>query len=454
MQNGRKNAWNDIAKEQKAEIFSFCDEYKDYITECKTEWEAFDYCETVLKDSGFVYIEDVYAQKKQLTQGDKVYAKNRKRGLCACVIGKNGVKNGLRILAAHIDSPNVYMRHNPLFEEPGVVCAKTYSRGSIKEYQWVTIPLAMHANIIMPDNSVKNIVVGEKDDDPIFYADDLSMHLSSEQLKKSMNEGIKGEDLNIILGSIPDSKQNSQKSYLLDLIKEKYGVTERQFYNAEVYFTPAFKARDVGFDRSMIAAYGQDDRVCVYAALNALIDTSCPQNTAVIMLQDKEEVGNFGNTSASSHFYNEFLKDIYELTVSDFNRHDYATMQRLTKVINGDVTTLIQPIDHSMMDVENSAILGGGTCIDKYISGALYDYLGRLTNLLDDNGVAWQYSSCSKSIARTGSSTCNSFHMQNMDVVNMGPGLYAMHGFYELVSKVDLYMTYKAYKAFIGKEGF
>lgn len=201
MQNGRKNAWSDITAEQKAKVFSFCDEYKDYITECKTEWEAFDFSEKSLKDIGFVNIEDIYSQKKQLRQGDKVYATNRRRGLCACIVGKNGVKNGLRIVAAHIDSPNVYMRHNPLFEEPGVVCAKTYSRGSIKEYQWVTIPLAIHANIIMPDNSVKSIIVGEKDDEPVFYADDLSLHLSAEQLKKAMNEGIKGENCNIWLKS-------------------------------------------------------------------------------------------------------------------------------------------------------------------------------------------------------------------------------------------------------------
>ena len=451
MQNGRENAWNTITTEQKKEVFIFSDDYKEFISQCKTEWEAVDYFQKALKKNGFVNIDEVFAGKKELSAGDKVFATCRGRALCACIVGKTGVRNGFRIVAAHTDSPNVFMRQNAFFEEPGVVCAKTFSRGGIKQFQWTTVPLAIHANVVMPDNSIKSITIGEKEEDPVFYIDDLSLHLSAEELSKTMREGIKGENLNVILGSIPMSGKDGQKLYLLHLLQNEYGLTEREFYGAEVYFVPAMKARDVGLDRSMIAAYGQDDRICTYLAFRALLDEPAPENTAVIMLQDKEETGNFGNTSASSSFFADFLKDLYESITKGFDRHQYMLTQSRSKVMNGDVTTLLQPMDYSMLDAQNSGILGGGTCMDKYICGAVFDYVGYLTNLLDKNGIAWQFSVSSKSVAHGGSSTSNSFLIQNMDVLNMGPGLYAMHSCYELVSKIDLFMTYRAYRCFMGE---
>lgn len=452
MENGRENAWNTITLAEREEVFTFADGYKDFITQCKTEWEAAAYFKKELQKNGFVDLEEIVAAKKKLAAGDRVFRTNRGRSICASVIGKNGVQNGFSIVAAHTDSPNVFMRQNAFFEEPGVVCAKTFSRGGIKEYQWATTPLAIHANIVMPDNSIRTIVIGEKEEDPILYIDDLSMHLSAEELSKTMREGIKGENLNVIMGSIPLSGKDGQKAYLLDLLQKEYGLTERQFYGAEIYFVPAMKARDAGLDRSMIAAYGQDDRVCTYLAFQALLDGPVPENTAVIMLQDKEETGNFGNTSASSSFFADFLKDLYELITSGFDRHRYTAVQSLSKVLNGDVTTLLQPMDYSMLDVLNSGILGGGACMDKYICGALYDYVGYVTNLLDKNNVAWQFSVSSKSKAHGGSSTSNSFLIQNMDVLNLGPGIYSMHSCYELLSKIDLFMSYKAYNCFLHQD--
>ncbi len=443
-----KSAWLRMSEEETRAAFDFAQEYKRYISACKTEWEAASYIIGRLSENGFTQVSDLYSARRQAKPGDRIYAVNRDRAVCAAVIGREPPEQaGYHIVASHLDSPVVYLRPDPLTDLPGVAVARTFSRGGTKPFQWPVTPLALHGKLIRPDGSVQELVVGEDEDDPVFYIDDLSAHLSAGQYEKTLREGVKPDHLDVILSSLP-AADGKARPRLVELLSEKYGISERSLAGAEIYVVPASKARDVGFDRALVAAYGQDDRLCAYASLMALLNAAPAEHTAVCMFQDKEELGSIGNTSASSDFFPGFLSDLYELQTGGCDRYGFKSALSASKVLNGDVTTLLEPPDRSMLDERNNAPIGCGGILAKYISNTLFDYTGRVMNLFDRHGVVWQANTSTLDRPAIGGSVAQSFNERNMDVINFGPGLFAMHSTWELVSKADLYMTYRGYRVF------
>lgn len=423
----------------------FGEGYKAYITSCKTEWEAASYVTDALRKQGFISVEELRKTGKTAGPGAKVYAVNRDRSVCAAVLGSRPVEDGARVVAAHIDSPLLFLRPSPFFEKCGFALASTYSRGGIKTYQWPQIPLALHGKLVLKDGSVKELVYGECAEEPAFYIDDLAAHLSAEQRKKPLGEAVTGSQLSVILAS---QQEGEGENYLEELLQQHLGVSREDFQYGEIYAVPALPARDVGLDRAHIAAYGQDDRICAYAALEALLSADVSGKTAVAMFQDREEIGSLGNTAAASCFYADFLTDLLELSTGESNRAAASALLSHTQVINGDVTFLREPMDDTLMEPQNNSISGGGTSVACYMSNTLPQYRSRFMRMLDRHQVLWQLSTEHSDRVQFGSSVAQSFHRENMDTVSAGPGLNGMHGVYELVHKTDLYHTYLAYRAF------
>ncbi len=442
-----KSAWLRISDKEKKDIFKFAEDYKTWIDSAKTEREAVQECVKELHAAGFVPLIECGALKP----GDRVFDVIKGKSLVAAVVGRKNMRDGVRVIAPHLDSPRIALKPAPFYEEADQVLGQTYYRGGIKMYQWVSIPLAIHGIISDKDGNHIPIVFGEDDSEPAFYITDLAAHLSAEQSKKSMKEGVTAENLNVTLGSIPlkDCEgENAVKFNMLRILKEKYGITERDFAGAEIHIVPKTRATDIGFDRGMIAAFGHDDRICGYETLRALKDMDQPETTAVGVFVDREEIGSVGNTGARSRVFRNRIAELFEKVNGEYSEIDFIRLLEKSTALSADVTDLMNPMDSSLYDKDNSGFAGRGVCLDRFMSSSNFEFTEWLIRVLDSREVPWQMTMLGKERVQFCGSVAYSFAHMGMEVINMGPGIFAMHSPWELVSKLDLYMGYKGYKAF------
>ncbi len=429
---------------------AFSEGYKDFMNIAKTERESVDYTVREAEKHGFVPFDAATSYQP----GDKVYYNNRGKSICLAVIGKEGCKNGVRILAAHIDSPRLDLKPIPLFEANEIAMLKTHYYGGVKKYQWTSIPLSMHGKIVKCDGTEITINIGEKEGDPQFCITDLLPHLGKDQYAKKLGDAIEGEALNILAGSLPAGREDGEKQYKLNVLKilnEQYGIVEEDLVSAEIEFVPAFKATDIGFDRSMIGAYGHDDRVCSYPSLQAILNCKNPTQTVVTVLADKEEIGSVGNTGLSSQFLAYFVADLAALEGMEA-RHVLSK----STCLSADVTAAYDPNYASAYEAGNSTFINRGIGIAKYTgsrgksggSDCSAEFLGQIRTLLNENEVLWQIGELGKVDQGGGGTVACYVASLNVDVLDVGVPVLSMHAPWEVVSKIDLYMTYKAFKAY------
>lgn len=446
----RKNGYFQVRDERIKKADDFCEDYKKFLDLSKTEREAVTYTVKAAEAAGFV----PYDSSKKYVAGDKVYYNNRGKAIILAVIGKNGCKNGVRITASHIDSPRLDLKPHPLYEKNDIVLFKTHYYGGIKKYQWTAIPLAMHGIVALKDGTVADIRLGEEAGEPQFCVTDLLPHLSSEQMEKTLSKSIEGENLNIVVGSRPvraDEGENLFKLNIMKLLHEKYGMTEEDFVSADIEFVPAFKATDIGFDRSMIGAYGHDDRVCAYPAVMAVINAKEPESTIITVLADKEEIGSDGNTGLNSGFMHYFIADLAQAEGLE-TRHVLSK----SKCLSADVSAAFDPTYASAYEPTNSCYINNGVGMSKYTgsrgksgsSEATAEFVAEIRNVFDEKEVLWQIGELGKVDGGGGGTVALYIANLNVDVLDVGVPVLSMHAPLEVVSKLDVYMTYRGIKAF------
>lgn len=430
---------------------SYCDGYKAFLDKAKTEREAAKAAMEMAKAAGFTEFE----YGKKYSAGDRVFFNNRGKTVAFAVIGKQPVENGVNITAAHIDSPRLDLKPNPLYEDVELALFKTHYYGGIKKYQWTAVPLALHGVFVLKDGTVKEVSVGEREDEPKFVINDLLPHLASEQIKRTLNEGIKGEELNVLIGSHPfkdDKGSELVKLNILKLLNEKYGVTEEDFLSAELEMVPAVHACDIGFDRSMIGAYGQDDRVCAYPALTAVLEVKTPERTALAILTDKEEVGSMGNTGLESDFLRYVVGDLAKMQGGD-----PTLALRRSKCLSADVNAAMDPTFQDVMERKNASFLNYGVVVTKYTgargksstSDASAEYVAEVRALLDRENIVWQMGEMGKVDIGGGGTVAMFVANMGVDVVDLGVPVLSMHAPFETTAKFDVYMCYRAMYEFM-----
>jgi len=442
-----KHGYESLTAEQAAEMQEYCKAYMQFIDAGKTERECVDECIRQAEAAGFV----AWEPGKTYAPGDKIYANNRGKAAIFAVVGSQPASEGVNITAAHIDSPRLDLKPNPLYEEAELALFKTHYYGGVKKYQWTVTPLAIHGVVTRRDGETVKVVIGEDDNDPIFCVTDLLIHLSGDQMKKSLADGISGEQLNVLLGSTPlegDEGGERIKFHILKLLNEKYGIVEQDFYSAELTIVPALKAREVGLDRSMIGAYGHDDRVCAYAEFYPMLSLDTPDKTAVCILADKEEVGSSGVTGMTSRYFEYFMETI----CGGSARNCFAN----SKCLSADVCNAFDPTFPEVSDRRNNAFFNRGVGLFKYTgsrgksgsSDATSELVGYFTRLFDQNGVQWQMGELGR-VDQGGGGTVAAFMAnRNIDTLDAGVPVLCMHAPYEIVAKYDCYMTMLAMKVF------
>ncbi len=449
--------WRNITDQERVRIMEYADGYMKFLNEAKTEREAVSAIRRMAEECGFQEIGTV----NSLRPGDKVYGVNHEKSIYLAVIGEDALTAGFRAVGAHIDAPRLDLKQNPLYEDSGFALLKTHYYGGIKKYQWTTVPLALHGVVVLTDGTKAEVNIGEDPKDPVFVVTDLLPHLSAKQNVKKVSEGVPAEKLNIIVGSIPleDADGENIKKNILSLLAEKYGMAEEDFRSAEIEAVPAMKARSLGLDRSMVAAYGQDDRVCVYPALTALFELAAqkqaPQKTAVCILTDKEEIGSVGNTGMESHNFELFLLDLLEKTGIV---HPYALQRMLSasQALSADVTAAYDPTYSEVMERNNAAFMGRGVSLKKYTgargksgaSDANAEFVAYVRGLFEKAGVVCQSSEMGKVDEGGGGTIAYILANRGMDVLDCGVPVHSMHSPYESASKYDIYMAFRAYAAF------
>lgn len=433
----------------------FCEGYKDFLYNCKTEREVAKWAEETAKKAGFKPF-DPFGEP--LKAGEKVYVANRGKAIMLCVKGTRSIKDGVRISAAHIDSPRVDLKQCPVYEDNDIAYFKTHYYGGIKKYQWVAIPLSLHGRICKNDGTFVDVRIGEDAGDPKFCITDILPHLADEQYSRKPNQLVKGEELNILIGSRPfrdDEASEKTKLNILKLLYDKYGIVERDFLSAELELVPAFTVDDIGFDRSMIGGYGHDDRVCAYPAFEAILSLdSAPEYTAVTVLTDKEEIGSDGNTGLNSSYMKYFIEDLARLEGCEGR-----DVMRNSKCLSADVNACFDPTWASAFEKNNCSVLNGGVCVTKYTgargksgtSDASAEYVSFVKSLLDNNGVIWQSGELGKVDGGGGGTVAMYVANLDIDTIDVGVPVLSMHAPYEVVSKLDVYMAYKAFKVFFEK---
>ncbi len=447
----KKNAFLRMSDGEIKKCDKFCEGYKRFLDEAKTEREAAGYIEREAKAAGFVKFD----KKKKYKAGDKVYLINREKSAILAVIGSEPIENGVNLLAAHIDSPRLDMKQNPLVEKDEVGYFKSHYYGGIKKYQWTTVPMSLHGVIVKADGSKITVNVGEDENDPVFCVSDLLPHLASAQMKRPATEIIKGEELNLIIGSRPfkdDEVSEGVKLNLLAILNKKYGITEADFLSAELEAVPAFKARDIGFDRSLVGAYGQDDRVCAYTELMAVLETKSPKKTVVAILTDKEETGSDGNTGLQSAYLKYFIADLAAI----FGARARDVLSN-SKCLSADVNAAYDPTFADAFDKTNSCVLNGGVCVTKYTgsrgksgtSDASAEFVGEIRAILDKNEVIWQTGELGKVDIGGGGTVAKYIANLDVDTIDVGVPVMSMHAPFEITAKTDVYAAYKAFEAFI-----
>ena len=438
------------APEQVEEAAAFCEGYKAFLDEGKTERECVKKAVELLKAAGYAEFDT----QGSYQPGDKVYYVNRNKAIIATTFGEKSVKEGIRMNGAHIDSPRLDLKPSPVYEKDDMALFKTHYYGGIRKYQWATIPLAMHGVIIKKNGETVELNLGEKPGDPVFCITDLLPHLSAEQNERKLKDGIKGEELNIVIGSIPytdDEVKEPVKLMALKLMNEQFGITEKDFLRAEVEFVPAHKASDVGFDRSMIGAYGQDDRICAYTALMAEIDTKNPTYTTMTILTDKEEIGSEGNTGLNSNYVGDYITYLAEL--EGVNPKEVF---RNTICLSSDVNAAYDPTFASVYDPLNSSYVNKGCVLTKYTGArgksgsndASAELMAKVIGIMEKEGVYWQIGELGAVDVGGGGTIAKFVASMNIDVVDLGVPILSMHAPFELASKLDVLNTYRAFKSF------
>ena len=449
----RKNAWKKY--QDKTPVMDFAEAYKEFLSFGKTERLVAKESVELLEKAGFVNGDSV----KALNPGDKVYFLNKNKNIAAFVLGKKPLGAGLRILGAHIDSPRLDLKENPIYESKGFALGDTHYYGGVKKYQWVTIPLALHGVVCRKDGTVVDVNIGEDPADPIVGITDLLIHLSADQLQKSAAKVIEGEDLDISLGSIPLEEEEKEpvKQNVLRLLKEKYGIEEEDLVSAEIEVVPAGKARDYGLDRSMVAGYGHDDRVCAYTSLRALLDIENPEYTAVCCLVDKEEIGSVGATGAQSLFFENVIAKLAKLSGEPDALFAAREILEASKMLSSDVSAGFDPLYASVNDPKNAAYFGEGIVFNKYTGArgksgsndANPEYYAWVRKVMDEAEVHWQNAELGRVDQGGGGTIAYILGNYNMNVIDAGIAVHNMHAPMEIVSKVDVYEAYLAYKAFL-----
>ncbi|MBR4201671.1 MAG: aminopeptidase [Oscillospiraceae bacterium] len=446
----RKHAALLLDDEKIAQADAFCEDYKIFLNRGKTEREAAAYAVELLEKKGF----RAWKRGDAVKAGNKIYVNNRGKAVIAAVIGSEPLEDGIRLTAAHIDSPRLDLKQSPLYEDSELALFKTHYYGGIKKYQWTVLPLALHGVIVRKDGTAVQVCIGEDEGDPIFCVTDLLPHLAQEQVKRTLAQGIKGEELNLLIGSRPfRSEEGSDlvKLRIMQILNEKYGITEADFLSAELEIVPAGKSRDLGFDRSMIGGYGHDDRVCAYPALAAVLDTEYPKHTAVVILTDKEEIGSEGNTGLQSAYFYHFMKDLS----AAFGTEAHIVFAN-SQCLSADVTAAFDPTFSDVNDRKNCAYLNYGVCMMKYTgargksgsSDASAEFIGKMRNLFDEAGVIWQTGELGKVDAGGGGTVAAYLANLNIDTVDVGVPVLSMHAPLEVVSKLDVFMCYQAMYTF------
>lgn len=443
----KDSGWLSVNSSMKKEISSFANSYIDFLNKVKTEREAVKFIKHDLVNNGFIDIESV----DSLNFGDKVYYINKNKSVFACVVGE--VLNGINIIGAHIDSPRLDLKPNPIYEDSEQCLFKTHYYGGIKKYQWPCIPLCMKGVVVKKNGNVIDINIGENVSDPIFTITDLLPHLSSKQNDKKLGDAIEGESLNVLIGNIPLSSDKSVKDNILTILEEKYNISLDDFLSAEIEFVPAFTAKSLGFDYSMVAGYGQDDKACCYPTLRAI--TSCDsKNACVAIFADKEEIGSVGNTSMSSLAFDNFIGMI--VTKLGYSYDKYHDILIKSKMLSADVDGAIDSNYKDSVDSYNASFIGHGVCINKYTgsrgksgaSDANAEYVAKIRNIFESNDISYQVSELGKIDLGGGGTIAYILANKGIDVIDCGVPVLSMHSPYEVTSKYDIYMAYKAYKAF------
>ncbi len=450
----KKNGWEKISEEEKQEVFEVSNEYMKFLNKSKTEREFVKNARKLADENGYRDIMEF----DELKPGDKIYFINREKSMYLAIIGEESIENGMHIIGSHIDSPRLDLKPNPLYEDTELAYFKTHYYGGIKKYQWTTIPLSIHGVIVKKDGEKIEVNIGEDETDPIFTITDLLPHLADEQMNKKLKNGIDGEDLNLLIGSIPyNEKDCSEKVKLniLNILNKKYGITERDLTSSELELVPAFKARSLGFDEGMVAAYGQDDKVCAYTSLSAMMKLERVKNTAVCILSDKEEIGSMGNTGMESHMFDFFISEILnKLKINRPNLLDKVFC--FSKMLSSDVDAGFDPIYANVSDKINAGFLGKGISLNKYTgargksgaSDANAEYVAWVRNVLENNDISYQIAELGKVDVGGGGTIAYILANKGVDVIDCGVPVLSMHAPYEVTSKFDIYSAYKAYQAF------
>lgn len=455
-----KNIYEHCSDEKLSSIQNFNEDYKAFLSYGKTERLCVKQATKLAQEKGFILLDDIINQHKEINAGDKIYAINKNKNIVLFKIGTKPVVDGLRILGAHIDSPRLDVKQNPLYQKDDFALLDTHYYGGIKKYQWVTIPLALHGVVIKKDGSTIDVNIGEEKGDPIFGISDLLIHLSADQLQKPASKVIEGEDLDLTIGSIPlkGEEKEAVKKNVLKLLKDKYGIEEEDFLSSEIEVVPAGEARDYGLDRSMVAGYGHDDRVCAFTSLRAILDEGDVEYTSCCILVDKEEIGSVGATGAQSKYF----EDVIALLLDTMGYHSYLDLKKAmtnSKMLSSDVSAGFDPLFASVNDPKNAAYFNRGIVFNKYTGArgksgsndANPEYVAWVRKILDEEQIHFQTAELGKVDQGGGGTIAYILGNYNMNVLDAGIAVFNMHAPMEIVSKADVYEAYLAYKAFLSK---
>ena len=454
----RKNAWNTYGKREISELEELNSNYIDFLSDCKTERECVKETVRQAREKGYKSLEEVIEKGQPLKQGDKVYAVCMNKTVALFNIGKIPMEQGMNILGAHIDSPRMDTKQNPLYESNNMAYLDTHYYGGIKKYQWVTLPLAIHGVVVKKDGTKVEVNIGEKDTDPVFCVTDLLIHLAGQQMEKNAAKVIEGENLDILVGSIPleDKEKDAVKEGIIGILKNTYEMEEEDFMSAELEVVPAGRAREMGFDRSMIMAYGQDDKVCAYTSLAAMLETDKIDKTACCLLVDKEEIGSVGATGMQSKFFENTVAELLNLN-GDYNELKLKRCLAHSRMLSSDVNAAFDPLYSDVFKNNSSSFLGSGVVFNKFTGSrgksgsndANAEYLAVLRNIMDNHNVHFQMSELGKVDAGGGGTIAYIMSLYGMEVIDCGVAVLNMHAPWEVTSKADIYETYKCYKAFL-----
>ena len=457
----KNNAWLKYSGAEREKIFDFCEGYKNYLSVGKTERECIHEAIRLAEEKGYRNLADIIKNNEEIKAGDKVYANNKDKTLALYLIGNDSIENGMRIIGSHVDSPRIDLKQNPLYEDGNLALMDTHYYGGVKKYQWVTLPLALHGVVVKKDGTKINVVIGEDDNDPVLGISDLLVHLSGEQLQKKANEVIAGEDLNVLVGNIPleGKEKDAVKENILVLLKDKYDFEEEDFISAEFEVVPAGKARDLGLDKSMVMGYGQDDRICAYTSLMALLEVDSVEKRSVILLVDKEEGGSIGATGMQSRFFENSVAEVMD-RMGEYSELKLKRALQNSLMLSADVTAAYDPNYPGACEKKNTAYFAKGLVFSKYTGArgksgcndANPEFIAWLRKIMDKNNVSYQTAELGKVDQGGGGTIAYILAQYNMEVIDCGVALQNMHAPWEVSSKVDIFETKNGYKAFLVEE--